>query len=390
VDGGRGPVNVYVSDAYDPETPAPLLMMLHGYGATGGGVEGGYFQFLPYADANGYIYTFPTGRQDPSGYYFWDALDWCCDIETPHGDEDSVYLRDFIEAIEEVVNVDPRRIYIVGHSNGGMMAYRMACDHSDKIAAAIPFAGAMYNPWNADDNPASGEDYCRPTQPVHVLHIHGTGDGTVLYEGGTLDFPDTPFHGMAYPGAETSIDLWRNFNMCSSDVEQSGGVRDYTLHPGRETDLTRWPSQCHLAGSAELWTMNYGSHAPSLTDTFRADFFVYLDAHPKEQIDFDDPSTIGWPDVPVAASYRMYRGDLADLVDTDDDGIPDQEYGTCASLADPDLTDTIHEDTEDPLPGEGFFYVLSYIDNVPLVGGYEGGLGKTSAGLHRVNSIQCP
>jgi len=56
----------------------------------------------------------------------------------------------------------------------------------------------------------------------------------------------------------------------------------------------------------------------------------------------------------------------------------------------PDLTDTIHADTEDPAPGEGFFYVLSYVDNVPLIGGYEGGLGKTSAGLHRTNSIQCP
>jgi hypothetical protein len=131
-------------------------------------------------------------------------------------------------------------------------------------------------------------------------------------------------------------------------------------------------------------------HAPSFTALFQLDLFDYLDAHPREQIDFDDPSTVSWPSVPVAASYRMYRGYLADLVDVDADGIPDQEYGTCASLLDPDLADTIHVDLDEPLPGEGYFYVLSYVDNVPVVGGYEGGLGKTSAGLHRVNTIQCP
>jgi hypothetical protein len=92
----------------------------------------------------------------------------------------------------------------------------------------------------------------------------------------------------------------------------------------------------------------------------------------------------------VSDPYNVYRGYLADLVDADTDGIPHQEYGTCASLLDPDLTDTIHPDADIPAVGEGFFYVVSYVDNVPVIGRYEGGLGKTSVGLHRINSIQCP
>jgi polyhydroxybutyrate depolymerase len=389
VDAGRGPVEVYLPTGYDPETPAPLLMLLHGYTGNGPDTEA-YFNFGPYADTNGYIYTYPNGRIDPWGDSFWDATDFCCDRETPNTDEDSIYLLDLIEEIEAAANVDPKRIFIAGYSNGGCMAYRMACDHSKKIAGIISVAGPMFNPWNADGDPANGEDYCQPKQPVHVLHIHGTADTVALYDGGTVQVVPPPLQGLPYPGAETSIGLWRAFNMCRTDVP-FGTTIDITVQSGNETDITRWISECHVSSSTELWAINGASHGPPFSSTLYPEaIFQFLNSHPREEIQFSDPSTITWPAIPVAASYCMYRGFIGDLVDADDDGIPDQEYGSCISQLDPDVTDTVHVDGDEPSPGEGFFYVLSYVDNVLFIGGNEGGLGKTGAGLHRTNSTQCP
>ena len=66
------------------------------------------------------------------------------------------------------MNVDPYRIYVAGHSNGGFMSYRLACTHADRIAAIVSLAGATF------DTPAD----CSPTEPVAVLQIHGTADDT--------------------------------------------------------------------------------------------------------------------------------------------------------------------------------------------------------------------
>ena len=49
-----------------------------------------------------------------------------------------------ITAIEGAVTVDPQRIYVVGHSNGGFMSYRLACTRADRIAAIVSLAGATF------------------------------------------------------------------------------------------------------------------------------------------------------------------------------------------------------------------------------------------------------
>jgi polyhydroxybutyrate depolymerase len=395
VDAGRGNVLVQVPDSYDPDVPTPLLIMLHGYGISGV-LNESWFQFLGYAESNGYIYTYPNGRLNDQGNYFWDATPFCCDIEEPNGDEDSIYLRALIKAIEDELNVDPQRIYFAGYSNGAIMAFRMACDHSEKIAAIVSFAGAMFMPENANNDPSDGEDYCQPSQSIHILQIHGTNDPVLFYNGGTINiFPGTPLQGQPYPGAQDSVDIWSEFhNLCNKNLTQSGGTIDLVTNiAGAETTVLRWPSQCHVAGSTEHWRINGGVHniAGLLTDEFRTRVFEFLEAHPKESVRFADKTTLIWPAVPVAHSYKTYRGDLADLDDLDDDGQPDVGYGSCASVVDPDETDTVFRDTEEPLAATGFFYLMSYVDNIPPPGGHaEGGLGKTGAGQHRENLAPCP
>jgi pimeloyl-ACP methyl ester carboxylesterase len=82
-----------------------------------------------------------TGQQDRRGHRFWSATDACCNLDGLAVD-DVAYLRAVIRDVSARHAVDPRRVFIVGHSNGGFMAHRMACEASDLVAAVVSLAGA--------------------------------------------------------------------------------------------------------------------------------------------------------------------------------------------------------------------------------------------------------
>jgi pimeloyl-ACP methyl ester carboxylesterase len=71
---------------------------------------------------------------------FWNATDACCNLYGATVD-DSAYLTDLIKMISTQYTVDPRRVYLVGHSNGAFMSFRMACDHADIITAIAALNG---------------------------------------------------------------------------------------------------------------------------------------------------------------------------------------------------------------------------------------------------------
>ncbi len=195
--GGDRPVTPYVPASYDPSKPAPLVVLLHGYGASGLAQEL-LFDLKPRADKYGFIYLYPNGTVDSTGKRFWNATDACCDFDNT-GIDDSAYIEGLINETESIYNIDPKRVYLVGHSNGAFMAYRMACDHADTIAAAVSLAGAMY----------SDVSKCKPSGPVSILQVHGTDDQSVLYDGSNIN-------GDTYPGAKTSVADWAKFDGCAA------------------------------------------------------------------------------------------------------------------------------------------------------------------------------
>ena len=80
--GGDRPVTVHVPPSYDPATPTPLVIMLHGYGASGA-IEEFYLDITPAADARGFLYAHPDGTLEagaPSPKRFWNATDACCNF----------------------------------------------------------------------------------------------------------------------------------------------------------------------------------------------------------------------------------------------------------------------------------------------------------------------
>ena len=257
------PYDVFVPSNYDGATPLPLVMLLHGYGATGE-VQDEYFGLQPLAEERGFLYVHPEGTTDSTERQFWNATDACCD-DFASGVDDSTYLLDVIAQIEADYRVDPSRIFVVGHSNGGYMSYRMACDHADVIAAIVSLAGATF----ADTS------LCAPAVPVSVLEIHGTADPVVGYEGGTRE-------GQAgFPGATTTVATWAGYDGCGPDPVAAATTLDLVSDlDGAETSVQSFPD-CPPGVGVELWTMNDGEHVPNLSNDFTPAVIDFLFAHPK-------------------------------------------------------------------------------------------------------------
>jgi polyhydroxybutyrate depolymerase len=269
--GGSRPVTVHVPPGYRKGTPAPLLMLLHGYSSNPVQVDG-YFLLQPELDRRGVLYVVPEGTQDSDNNRFWNGTDACCDLHRS-GVDDSGYLAGVIREIQSRYSVDPRRIYVVGHSNGGFMAYRMACDHSDTVAAIVSVAGAMY----------ADRGRCHATKPVSVLQVHGSADQVVAYQGGAIS-------GVPIPSARTTVNDWAAIDGCAPSPADAGGfdaAMDADMPsgasplPGAETRLQTFRQHCTAGSEVQLWTVDGGGHVPAFTNDFRHRLVDFLLSHPK-------------------------------------------------------------------------------------------------------------
>ncbi|PZR53531.1 hypothetical protein DNL40_08525 [Xylanimonas oleitrophica] len=246
------PFAIRVPASYTPQEPAPLVLLLHGYGSQPRWVEqlGGIGSAAQQAGA---LVVSPAGTEDEQGLRFWDATDACCDFFGA-APGDSSYLADVVTTVGERYAVDPRNVVAVGHSNGGFMAYRLACEQADLFRAVVSVAGAM-----ADDAGA-----CAPSRPVSVLQVHGTADDTILYAGGTL-----PPEGARYPSAADSVAAWVTLDGCDPAAQQAGDPLDLdTSLAGAETQVTTWTQGCEDGSRVALWTVDGGSHSPAFGPSF--------------------------------------------------------------------------------------------------------------------------
>jgi polyhydroxybutyrate depolymerase len=261
--GDDRPVALHVPTSYSCDKGAPLVILLHGYGASGD-IEEFYLNVTAESDKRGFLYAHPTGTTETAGMSkaFWNATDACCNFYDSKID-DSAYLSKLIKDVQAAYNVDPKRIYLIGHSNGAFMSYRMACEHGDQIAAIASLAGAMY-----DD-----VTQCPAATPVSVLQIHGTADETVTYTGGK--FVNT------YPSAATTVADWVAIDKCGATPDTSAAPLDIVSSlAGSETTVTSYTG-CQSGTGVTFWSMTGGTHIPAFTPSFIPRVVDFLYAHPK-------------------------------------------------------------------------------------------------------------
>jgi polyhydroxybutyrate depolymerase len=251
------PFRLYVPESYDPAERHPLVVLLHGY--TSSGAEAAlYFNLTAESDRRGFLYAMPDGTVDADGERFWNATETCCDFRDT-GVDDAGYLRRLIDAVVDSYPVDTARVYLLGHSNGGFMAYRMACDHASVIAAVVSLAGAA----------TSDASQCAPERPVGVLQIHGTADTTIPYDGGAI-------FGNPFPSAAATVEMWRRHNGCGDQAGSAPSLDLDSRVPGPETTVTTYAAGCRDGTRVELWSIADGSHVPPPTADFTPTIMDFL------------------------------------------------------------------------------------------------------------------
>lgn len=240
--------------------PLPLIILLHGHSASAF-VQNTVFPFSSVVDSHQFLYVLVDGLRDTQNRRFWNATDACCNFSQLPVD-DVGFLRAVIADVEATHAVDSKRVFLVGHSNGGFMALRMACDASDVVSAVVSVAGAAHFEFPPCPGPA-----------IPVLQIHGTADETIHYEGGVTlgavkgDYPSA---------AVTTLD-YATRNGCAatrSPLDALDLVGDSNAETTRELY-----DNCPSAAPVELWSIVGAGHVPAFNAAWPGRVVDWLKDH---------------------------------------------------------------------------------------------------------------
>jgi polyhydroxybutyrate depolymerase len=243
----------------------PLVLLFHGYGSDAAEI-GRYIRLDTLVDAKRFLLVRPDGTRDRSGRRFWNATDACCDFDGA-GTDDVAYVARILDEVGASHPVDPKRVFLIGHSNGGFFAQRLACDLAPRVAAVVSLSGAAWK------DPAR----CAPREPVNVLHVHGTKDTVIRVVGGKVFDLDVP----AYPSLADTLAFWSKKNGCTGALVAAGQHLDLDVGlPDAETRVERYAG-CPAGGAVDLWRIEGGGHSPWLESDFTVAVYGWLAAHPK-------------------------------------------------------------------------------------------------------------
>jgi polyhydroxybutyrate depolymerase len=175
-----------------------LVIALHGGGTNGKTME----RFSGLSEASeqyGFVVIYPNGKGRLKSFLTWNAGS-CCAYAKDHAIDDVAFIRQLIEYMIGQYHIDPSRVYVTGISNGAMMAYRLAAEIPDQIAAIAPIAGTL------TIDPSSIHT------PMPILHFHGTDDRYVPYTGGHGSRSLTKNE---YMSVEETIKVWVRINQAT-------------------------------------------------------------------------------------------------------------------------------------------------------------------------------
>jgi polyhydroxybutyrate depolymerase len=192
--------------------PYPLVLVLHGSSGTGGDIEA-TTNMDSVSEANRVVVAYPNGVAGAGGLF---PTDWnagsCCGAAGRENIDDVAFIKGVIDQLSAKLPIDKRRVYVAGFSDGGRMAYRLACELSTQIAAIAVVSGSL----KADD--------CAPQKPVAVIAIHGTDDQVVPYDDDSDTPPSATMSGVAAT-LPPSVQFWVSQNGCGT-----GSVSAYAAH----------------------------------------------------------------------------------------------------------------------------------------------------------------
>tara|TARA_B100000676_G_C18001451_1_gene801144 strand:- start:197 stop:1087 length:891 start_codon:yes stop_codon:yes gene_type:complete len=218
---------IYIPSSFSGDSVAPLVLNFHGFG---GNINDylSYTSMLSIAETEGFVLVFPQGSL-MDGYSHWNPSLPSSDNKSTA--DDLGFIEALIQQLSNNYNIDSKRIYACGYSNGGMMSFGLANHKSNLFAAVASVSGAMLETDNT------------PNHPMPVLMIHGTSDGVIPYAGNN-----------EYASVESTLTFWRNFNSTdsisnSNSITSGGNTIEYTSYSNGNNGV-----------SVEHYKINQGGH----------------------------------------------------------------------------------------------------------------------------------
>lgn len=242
---------LHLPAGYNPGESLPLIIALHGLTQTGPEMMQ-FSDFNTIADTGNFVVVYPNGAGNS----------WNVGFSGGSTEDDVGFLSALIDTLYQQYSIDLNRVYATGLSNGGFMSYRLACELGNRIAAIAPVAGTMT---------VGSYNSCTPQRQVPVLHIHGTADLIVNYNGGFGNI-----------SVDQVLAFWNNYNNCPSQpvivnlpdlVAEGSTVQRHTWSPCDESTEVMllkvingghtWPGSVGVTGvgntnrdivaSSEIW-----------------------------------------------------------------------------------------------------------------------------------------
>lgn len=201
----------------------PLVIAMHGYTVDTTWMEN-TTDFDDLATKQGFVVVYPQGTGDA-----WNA-GLCCGH---NGNDDVGFIKALIDKLVSEQNVDPKRVFATGMSNGAFMAQRLACEAADRITAAASVSGSLVIA------------NCAPARAISVLEMHGVDDDLVPIKGGTVA-------GLgSFPPTVANMQAWAARDACATTPKMvsDGGTTTYTWSP------------CSNQTSVVLKTISGGGHS---------------------------------------------------------------------------------------------------------------------------------
>jgi polyhydroxybutyrate depolymerase len=192
---------LYIPNSYDGSSSVPLLFNFHGFGGSASDFMNDA-DMRSVAESNTFILVYPQGSCS-NGASHWNPCPNGADNKSTA--DDFGFVESMISEISTAYSVDLERVYASGYSNGGMMAYGLANYKSNLIAAVASVSGAMLDCTESS------------THPMPIVHLHGTSDGVLPYNGSN-----------DWNSVQSTLDHWINFNNITSiptvNTDNSGGM----------------------------------------------------------------------------------------------------------------------------------------------------------------------
>ncbi len=233
--------------------PEPLIVALHGSGMQGKEMAD-KTALSQLADREGFVVVYPDGLKKK-----WN-------VSGKAAEDNVAFVHALIHQVENARSIDPQRIYVVGLSNGGILAQKLACEDPHEIAAIATVAASLPTQFSA---------HCQTQNPIAILMVNGTADTVVPWQGGASPTIHVG-RNLSVPSIPAVIDFWQQHNVCQSPAQVQAISDRVEVTNYADCQAQSEVMLVTLKGATHIWSGGgYGQSAYGDTTTRVWQFFQH-------------------------------------------------------------------------------------------------------------------